>query len=475
MMTLNMTAGNDNDVIWVFRINLDSSIIHLATTAITLDANDYLGTVIKKNTPQGSVKSVNILQGGGVSSRESLTIAFDKFSSVNQENFYPYTSMPYLSSRLVEVGFIWGNATTEAEITWYNTFYVDGYSFAFNQITLELIEFSEIESVILPFYKVQKDYDDGISYTLNSAEDVYGTPIPIVYGAFMTTDFETSTVSLAPTVLMDKNLTQVKVASHKCLATVYGNYTHDVTDRYYLFKGISEGNYYVAVYTAGSTGTNNEQGHSVTLIGIPVVGNVITGYARIPFTQVSAQSDVDDVASATDNSSTSYTELDANVAGTNKIALRIAHPINSGDVGTLSTASVDDVRQVWAVSSNNAGSRAFTCYFYNVNGIQAGSGGATPEQTGNGHSSSITGTSITEKQLGGFARETTATTDNPNLPHRIDDLSSYDYVLRNDETTVGNIIRVAYGYLELSEILVSGTLGVYSSTHKNIYPLLIKR
>ena len=117
MLTLNMTAGNDNEVIWVFRVNLDSSIVYLATTPITLDANDYLGTVIKKNTPQGSTKSVNVLQGGGVSSRESLTIAFDKFSSVNQENFYPYTSMPYLSSRLVEVGFVWSNATTEAEIT----------------------------------------------------------------------------------------------------------------------------------------------------------------------------------------------------------------------------------------------------------------------------------------------------------------------------------------------------------------------
>ena len=475
MMTLNMTAGNDNDVIWVFRINLDSSIIYLATTAITLDANDYLGTVIKKNTPQGSVKSVNIMQGGGVSSRESLTIAFDKFSSINQAGFYPYTSMPYLSSRLVEVGFVWDTATTEAEITWFNTFYVDSYQYAFNEITLSLIEFSEIESVALPFYKVQKDYDDGISYTLNSSEDVYGSPIPIVYGSFITTDFETSTVHLAPTVLMDKNLTQVKISSHKCLGTVYGDYNHDGTDRYYLFKGISEGNYYIVIYTAGSTGVNNEQGHSITLMGTPVVGYVITGYARIPFTQVSSQSDVDDVSNAADNSSTSYTNLDATVAGTNKIALRIAYPINSGDVGTLSTASVNDVRQVWAVSSNDAGTRAFTCYFYNVNGIQAGSGGATPEQTGSGHSSTVTGNVITEKQLGGFARETTATTDNPDLPHRIDDLSTYDYVLRNDETSVGNIIRVAYGYLELSGILISGTLNIFASTHKTLFPLLVKR
>ncbi|MBK6914476.1 MAG: hypothetical protein IPH11_12825 [Ignavibacteriales bacterium] len=48
MLSLNMSAGNDNDVIWVFRVNLDSSIIYLATTAITLDANDYLETIIKK-------------------------------------------------------------------------------------------------------------------------------------------------------------------------------------------------------------------------------------------------------------------------------------------------------------------------------------------------------------------------------------------------------------------------------------------
>ncbi|MBK7380722.1 MAG: hypothetical protein IPJ03_17330 [Ignavibacteriales bacterium] len=87
MLSLNMTAGNDNDVIWVFRVNLDSSIIYLATTAITLDANDYLETVIKKNTPQSASKFVDVTSGGGLGSRESLTIAFDKFSSINQEDF----------------------------------------------------------------------------------------------------------------------------------------------------------------------------------------------------------------------------------------------------------------------------------------------------------------------------------------------------------------------------------------------------
>ena len=236
MLSLNMTAGNENDVIWVFRINLDASIIYLATTAITLDANDYLETVIKKNTPQSTSKSVNILQGGGVSTRENLTIAFDKFSSINQEGFYPYTSMPYLSSRLVEVGFVWNTATTEAEITWYNTFYVDGYSYAFNQITLELIEFSEIESTTLPFYKVQKDYDDGISYTLTA--ESYGDPIPLLYGDFTETSFEISTVRLATTVLMKKDTSAFKVCSHPWYQVCYGNKKHDDTDRTYAFVPI---------------------------------------------------------------------------------------------------------------------------------------------------------------------------------------------------------------------------------------------
>ena len=83
-------------------------------------------------------------------------------------------------------------------------------------------------------------------------------------------------------------------------------------------------------------------------------------------------------------------------------------------------------------------------------------GGA--EQTSDGHASSITGATLTEVALGGFADQTTATTLYPSLPHSIDDLSSYEYIIRNDDADVADSLRVAYGYLELSNILVSGTI-----------------
>lgn len=444
MMTLNMTAGNDNDVIWVFRINLDSSIIYLATTAITLDANDYLGTVIKKNTPQGSVKSVNIMQGGGVSSRESLTIAFDKFSSINQADFYPYTSMPYLSSRLVEVGFVWDTATTEAEITWFNTFYVDSYQYAFNEITLSLIEFSEIESVALPFYKVQKDYDDGISYATDL--DEYGETIPLLYGDFTETSFEISTVRLAPTVLMGKESSAFKVCSHPCYQVCYGNYKHDATDRTYLFH--PTGGYILVMYSANTAYYNNDRGHLVILLN---TGDLVYGYMKAQFTGNGSKSTVT-VANTIDRSASTYTQIAG--GGSAIISLRLGQ-LSSSDVGVLGTAA-DDIRQVWKVAADDAGSRAFTTYFFNQNGLQALVGGS--EQTSTGHASSITGTSLTEVALGGFGDETTATSQYPSLPHRIDELTSYEYIIRNDDVDAGDELRVAYGYLELSNILVSGTV-----------------
>lgn len=65
---------------------------------------------------------------------------------------------------------------------------------------------------------------------------------------------------------------------------------------------------------------------------------------------------------------------------------------------------------------------------------------------------------MTEVALDGFADETTATSLYPSLPHSIDDLSSYEYIIRNDDVDAGDELRVAYGYLELSNILVSGTI-----------------
>ncbi|MBK7380402.1 MAG: hypothetical protein IPJ03_15720 [Ignavibacteriales bacterium] len=444
MLSLNMTAGNDNDVIWVFRINLDSSIIYLATTAITLDANDYLETIIKKNTPQSTSKSVNILQGGGVSTRENLTIAFDKFSTINQEGFYPYTSMPYLSSRLVEVGFVWNTATTEAEITWYNTFYVDGYSYAFNQITLELIEFSEIESTTLPFYKVQKDYDDGISYTLTA--ESYGDPIPLLYGDFTETSFEISTTRLAPTVSMNKDTSAFKVCSHPCYQVCYGNYKHDATDRTYAFVPMD--NYTLVTYSANTAYYNSDRGHLIILLNTT---DVVYGYMKAQFIGDGSKSTVT-TTNAIDNSATTYTQIAG--GGSEIIALRLGQ-LSSSQIGILS-ATADDVRQVWMVAADDAGSRAFTTYFFNQNGVQALIGGA--EQTSDGHASSITGATLTEVALDGFADETTATSLYPSLPHSIDDLSSYEYIIRNDDVDAGDELRVAYGYLELSNILVSGTI-----------------
>jgi len=458
VITLNQTAGTDSQLIWVVKILGDTTTYRFTTEVggITLSDNYYDPGVIwgGRNGISPIRESVGVGSGGGIGQVSSFTFQIARYSTNSDvsdffNDFYPATDGERLVSREVNVGFCWIGATTEDEITWLKRYYIEDYGFTPTQIELYCVEKRELEMIQLPYYKVQKDIDDKVSYFPKAPNSSFGAPIPVLYGSFTATKFEIGDTRLAPTVVVDDAKTTVVISSHTCYDTIYGNYSADGTDRYSLFRSIGGGKYYMNIYSSDTAGTNAFI-HTITLQN---TATFVKGYARIPLTQLGSQSDIDDVQNAVDNNEKTYVTLE----GGQKLALRIGENISSSEMGQLSHKNIDHIRLVFCVASNGLGARNFTCYFYNQNGMQAG-GNGTPELTGNGHAGSINSTTLTEVAVGGFATETTATKEYPSLPHRIDELITYDYIIRNDEAS--DYIRVAYGYLELNEILASGTVTV---------------
>ena len=463
MRTINMpVVGEDNEIVWLVRITDGTNTYRLATEAITLSTNAYDGDALSINSSRFSFnefgKRINIVEGGTVGEISSVTFSFKRNASNSLladffNEFYPATSGKNLIAQKVEVGIIWRGSTDEDEVTWLYAYGVNNYSYDQSNINLTCSEFAEFENIMLPFYEVQKDYDNGISYTKAVEDDAYGQPIPIVYGSLATTTFGEGSAILAPTVLFDKTKATVKIASHECKETVKGNYTAP-GNYYIIFKSIGEGSAYLQIYTTDGSEVNDFSGCSTTLQN---TAQIILGYARIPFTGLGGLSDVDDVIDATDGDNATYTDLDCDGTGDFRMSLKINGNISSSDVGVLSRANDNDINAIWLLSTAGGATRNIRMYFYNSDN--------SPDNIGMQSATTIASATAIEKSGSGFARTEIGKTGYPVpvgagiiLPYTIEELVNYEYVLENENTTPGEKVRVHGGYLLLQNILVSGSI-----------------
>jgi len=161
-----MTAGYDKDIIWVFKITLDSSTAYLATESISL-TNSYDGEVLSIQQLDKSFEDGTISHTGGMSIIGALSLKISNevsnsiFSSFF-DSFYPNNSV-YLTHRKVQVGVVWSGATADSQITWLDELRIVDYSYGGNIIDLQCYANSDFVNINIPHYKVQDNYDDGIS------------------------------------------------------------------------------------------------------------------------------------------------------------------------------------------------------------------------------------------------------------------------------------------------------------------------
>lgn len=190
MRTINQTIGKEQDIIYVYEIQMDSATIFAATESITLSGITYDGEIISRNSLVSLSKSIDIGHGGTLGDLTNTTIDLIRYSSntlVDEffNDFFPATSKPYITSRNVNIGIVWAGATSISDITYISQFYISDYSYNTKYITLTLIEKSEIESTTLPKHRLTSSKTNNkIGYFSELPENNEEKVIPITYGDY---------------------------------------------------------------------------------------------------------------------------------------------------------------------------------------------------------------------------------------------------------------------------------------------------
>lgn len=269
-MTLNMTPGEQIDVIWVIKINLDSTTIYLSDTddKITLSGIDFDGKVIMHRSISDIDKTISMTGGGGLGNIGAFSFGIARYNNHVDtqdffDDFFPSNSN-YVSGRVVEIGIIWEGATLLSQITWLPPYYVEDYSYNENTIMLTCYELDEIFHKQILSYEIQKDFNNGISYFENAPVENYGVPLPIVYGDFQTLyDYPRNNLTTCPLVCVDRHTLQYIISSHKILSFHSSFYNPGVQGAYWRYLGGIK--VYMRCYTTNAIASNTFRGSNITL------------------------------------------------------------------------------------------------------------------------------------------------------------------------------------------------------------------
>lgn len=445
-----MTPGDDNAIIWLIRLtDKDGNILRAATQDITLDANDYDGEVMGINQRRFSLnelgKRINIVDDGTTGEVSTVIFTIARHTSNTYTNdfineYYPATSGKTLVGATIESGMVWDTATTESEITWLHQYNVDDYSYSTSEIQLINSEFSEFELVPLPYYKIQSETDNGVSYFPDAQDDSLGLSIPFVYGDFTNNkSLEDRRVGLnyrrVPAVQVSERTRSYLIASHEFHTSSYNEL---VAGQWAIYKYIPGFKTYMIVYkTANSSGVNSKSRYSVDVGSSTDYYPIGQLFVRLKV--LGSYTDTEDINEATDDDRTTYSVLEADASGTSLMALRTSGVGNRSDIGILGNQA-NDIIIIWEVSSDDSGDRD-----YGINIVEFSTG--TPVG-GTGSTGTITtGTTLTDKSwaignaFGGVSID-------------IEDLCARDFVFNNRETGAGDDIRVYNAFLQLANINV---------------------
>ena len=441
---VNMTPGNDNNIVWVLKISDGTNTYKLATQDITLSSNAWDGQVLgiqnNRLSFQEIGKRINIENEGttGEIGTISFGIARNTSNALTDgffNEFYPATSGKYLISAVADVGIVWDSSSSEDDITWLYQYRGDDYSYSNSQINLVFSEFSEFEQFNLPYYRIQKETDNGMSYFPNCPKENIGASIPIVYGDFTAYNRITKDFVLTPSLLIDKSLVKYIVCSHPVFET---SVSLAVEGEYVMFIYINELDNYLRMTKDAGSAITNTISHTVSLQS--TLGDLF-GDIYLPFNGVSSLYTFGDVTNAIDNSEVTYVSLDAS----HFLALRVAEADTSVSLGALNTNS-NSILVSFNIASNDSGDRDYKINVYNAF--------VSSPVAGDGSSDTLTtGTTVTTYSYD-------LTTDvNPkqtsDLPWNINELLNLEYYLENRELSAGNYIQVYIGGIDLSGIFIN--------------------
>ena len=330
-------AGGDVLKIDNVKFRKKEEITYLATETLSLD-NTWDGEVLNIDDRNSDIDAFIDVESsgsiGGVSayhftiSRYSSNTKFDGF----HEEFTPAFDGGNLSSMECQVGLVWNTASTDTEITWLMMGRVIDYQHG-TKMVIACLQSTEIDSRPLPYYTVQKDFDNEVSYFTNASDDSYGLILPLVYGDFTIALDSAQTVPpgdlrqlMFPLTLVDKYKLQYIAGTHKFNTEVLS-----LAGRSLNFKYLSGISSYLKLGCDNGSSTNNDirliMAHFDTLDSSD---NVVTATLLIAPTLPGTNNDISDY-----NSLVNLVGSDElTITATNEVALMIDG--NEAGIGQIS-------------------------------------------------------------------------------------------------------------------------------------------
>ena len=374
---------------------------------------------------------------GGVSayvftiSRYSDNGKFDGF----HEEFYPAFDGGTLSSRDCEIGVVWNTASTDTEITWLMRGRIIDYQYTPRKMILTVLQSTEIDSRPLPYYFIQKDFDNGVSYFANAPEENVGAAIPIVYGEHQTRNLVEDWATFSPGILIDEEKNSVLVASHKLGSIGAGTGLTEV------YKSIPSLNTYMTLASGSEVTTNNDiiSYHSIT-----DTPDDLTGTMDIVLRAQSSYSGVTGISNVIDADSTNFMTIDA----AERLALRVGGTASTADVGWLGVTDGFIILK-YKVESGSGTNRDWTMGVNNLNY------GTPPNLDPTPSTGTITGGAAATEISHSFAAETGMKKDLV-IPWSIEEICNLEYYIINDDVNGGDLIKIYYAKVRLAPIRVSG-------------------
>lgn len=423
------------------------NIVYLSTRDINL-TNNYSGQLLNKNNYISEIPfNSTILEGGGTGSVTSFNFSISRYvSDTNLDGFinefYPSTDGGFIVGRVIDFGLCWIGATADTDITWLFRGRVIDYTYLQRQLNFVVFQESELTNKEIPYYTIQKTFNNGVSYYLNAPTENYGINIPIVYGSFNLTSLPFDIKQFSPSPCIDKRYLMFIQASHKLYSQNHPGYTNS------LFRYIDGLDTYMIMIPDNGTSTNNNYLSKVQLYAQTRAANEsIYGTLYLVPKGIGQTSDINDIEDILNDTDTTYVVVN----DADELGLKLASG-SSGDIGALGQLPGDFVFSVeW--QSTNGDQRQISLKGYNEALSSPAYVGSISENT----TLSGAGWELTELQLGNY----TSNKSNANLPWTIEEVCNMSYVALNNSGAGGAVsgdINIRSAYVRLINIIIVGRI-----------------
>ena len=445
-------AGGDVLKIDNLKFRVLEETTYLATQDLTLD-NTYDGQVLELNDRLSNIDEfMDVQSSGSIGGVSSYTFTAARYTSNTKfdgffEEFYPAFDGGTLISRDCEIGVVWNTASTDTEITWLMRGRIVDYRYEPRKLIITILQSTEIDTRPVPFYTVQKDFDNEVSYFIKAPDENYGLTIPIVYGARSTWLPLVWDFKLSPCVLVDKEKMTFMICSHKVSATSTGTTgTHSKTlTGSNVFKYIDGLDTYMACYKPsgnGSANSNTDIRSTISMFDSISAGNNLLGWIETRLTTPSSYSDVVQ-ENMLNLDTTDFVEIDSSEV----VAAKLAGSVSTSDAGYLSLAAAD-VSIGFLTRSNETSPAGDRLYEVGFNNLTL----STPPNlsiTNDTFTGGITAANLEHE----FGANSTNKKE-ASFPWTIEEVTNLDFFIENDDVNAGDVLRVQYGSVHLFNIEV---------------------